>query len=358
MPLIDYSYWDNYKNTLEAMSGGKNTVIFDDAKLPSVMVRLSPFNLEDIDAGLGSGLHPAFLYNSSLLSVWVGKYLATVPSGGTRAYSLPGNANRLVKHSVTYDQAVSFCTAKGTGWHLMTAHEWGAIGLWCCKENINPRGNTDYGRAYDAKEETAIREDTNVPGSTSGTSRTLSGTGPDTWTHDQLPTGIHDLVGNVWEWNHLLKIVDGRIICPTTNVYDLAEASWTTQDAYFNSPAAGDMSGSDNLGAPSLADSVTNYGGTPGSDSHYDYNSTNPWRSMTNNLSSTPSILRALLLAPTSTITNSLTGVIYVRNYGTRVPLRGGGWHGTSGAGLGALLLSSARSTAHTYFGFRPAYAI
>jgi len=32
--------WDNYKHTIEALSGGRNTVEFDDLDLPSVMVRI------------------------------------------------------------------------------------------------------------------------------------------------------------------------------------------------------------------------------------------------------------------------------------------------------------------------------
>ena len=355
MPLIDYSFWDNYKNTIEAMTGGTNTVEFDDLKLPSVMVRLASFNLEDIDANLGAGLHPAFLYDTTVQKILIGKYLACIPSGGTRCYSLPGNTTRLAANSITYDQAVSYCTSKGAGWHLMTAHEWGAVALGCCKRGVFPRGNTEYGRAHDARHETARREDGAAPGGAPGTPRTLPGSGPETWTHNQSPSGIHDLVGNIWEWNHLLKLVDGRFVCPDTNKYDSTEASWTLQNAYVDSPVTGDMAGSDDLGVPSLADSVTHYAGTAGNDGYYDYNSISPWRSMVNSLTVTPSVLKALLVAPANTITGSIAGYFYCRNYGTRLPVRGGYWGGTSLAGLGALSLGGARSYANTNFGFRPA---
>jgi hypothetical protein len=41
--IFDLSFWDNYKNCVEATSGGNNTVIFDDLNQPSVMVRVPKY---------------------------------------------------------------------------------------------------------------------------------------------------------------------------------------------------------------------------------------------------------------------------------------------------------------------------
>ena len=44
-----------------------------------------------------------------------------------------------------------------------------------------------------------------------GDGRTLTGSGPNSWSHDGTAAGIMDLCGNIWEWNQGMKIIDGRI---------------------------------------------------------------------------------------------------------------------------------------------------
>ena len=328
------------------------------------MVRIPKFNLEDIDPDLGSGVHPAFVVNGQEKSeIFIGQYQAKVVDG--RACSLPG-----VDPSVymTYDQALSYCKSKGAGWHLMTMHEWSAVMLWCLKNGFQPRGNTNWGRAYDATFETGTRVDNGTPGSTTGTGRILAGSGPKSWRHDNTFSGIADLVGNIWEWMHLFKLVDGRIYTPSTNDFDLDEANWPAVDAYFDSPAAGDNQGSDNLGAPILSDSVTNYAGNQGDNGYYDYNYNANWNTLDIKGSwDPPAILKQLGVAPkkydgTNTdqlsIFSSVHGAIWVRNYGERIPLRGGNWDNASLAGLAALYLSTRRSYSNWGVGCRPAFVL
>jgi len=50
-------------------------------------------------------------------------------------------------------------------------------------------------------------------------------------------------------------------------------------------------------------------------------------------------------------------GRIYMRNFGERLPFRGGGWYVGSNAGLVALDLSDSRVSTYTTLGFRPAFA-
>ena len=60
---------DSYRRAVEAASGGKNTVIRDKNGNPSVMVVVPKFRLEDIDPGLGTGVHPAFIVHGKEMSL-------------------------------------------------------------------------------------------------------------------------------------------------------------------------------------------------------------------------------------------------------------------------------------------------
>ena len=65
-------------------------------------------------------------------------------------------------------------------------------------------------------------------------------------------------------------------------------------------------------------------------------------------------IAPALLSADTAKI--AANGAVWVRNYGERLPLRGGSWSSGAGAGLGALYLAYRRSASSHIVGFRPAF--
>ena len=55
--------FDEIKFTIEALSGGKNTVLFDDLEMPSVMVPFPKFKISDVIEG-SENIHPAFSVNS------------------------------------------------------------------------------------------------------------------------------------------------------------------------------------------------------------------------------------------------------------------------------------------------------
>jgi hypothetical protein len=136
-------------------------------------------------------------------------------------------------HSKTFDQALSYCSAKGGNWHLMTNPEWAAVAEWSRQNGTMPRGNNNYGNDTVNKFESGILAQAGVAKGASGTARTRTGSGPNAWNHDQSPYGIADMNGNLWEWVNGLKIVDGVAkILPDKNgvapgnVWATAEASW------------------------------------------------------------------------------------------------------------------------------------
>lgn len=352
---------DALRQSVESASGGQNTVLYDDKGYPSIMAVIPAFNLEDIDASLGTGLHPAFTVGGVTKSeLLVGKYLADVHDN--RAVSLPG---RDPYTSINFDTAALRCTSKGSGWHLMTNAEWAAAALWSWKQGTMPSGNTNYGRDYANKHETGTRGDGTAPGTSSGTGRTNTGSGPDAWAHNgNAATGIVDLCGNVWEWVGGLRLDDGEIqILENNNAAavgaDLSATSteWKAilEDGSLVAPGTAstlkwDASGALGTGAPILNTSITNQ--STGSES-----ASALYKDITADAAVTPpDIVKALALYPHAT--DMTRGRFYMRNEGERLPFRGGVWSGGSFAGVFALYLNGSRSVAGSIFGFRPAFVI
>jgi hypothetical protein len=364
------------KDTLfnAVLAAGKMHVMYNVNGDPLYMVRIPKFNIEDINPALGSGVHPAFIVGGVVKNeIFIGAFPATFEKGC--AISI---ADQLPKVSINFDQAKAACLANGPGFHMMTNWEWSAIALWCVKNGFQPRGNTAWGKAHDAGYETGLRLDGRSPGEATGDGKTLGGSGPLSWRHNSDISGIADLVGNVWEWQDGLKIVDGQIFMPNDNDFSLAEAQWPAQGVYFDASAGpGDGNGAAVNGTPILSNGITKYSETPtptgGSDERdLDYThiaGASGWQgtglsSGYNGLAATirqrmaQALIAPKLLSGDSTVATAANGAIWVRNYGTRLPLRGGAWNYGAYAGLAALDLNHRRPDVSGHIGCRPAFVL
>lgn len=180
-----------------------NELIYDNAGMPSIMVKIPKMTYKQLGMGESAAVHPAFIVNGQEVdAIYISKYQNIVQDG--RAYSLGGVDPAA---SLDMDHARQYCEAKGEGWHLMTRMEWGLIQRVCEAAGFVPKGNDNYGRHDSESFYKAIP--TYMSGDKIG--RVATGTGPLTWYHDNSPSGISGLTGNVWEWMGAVRSVYGEI---------------------------------------------------------------------------------------------------------------------------------------------------
>ena len=169
----------------------RNEVIFDNRGIPDIMVVFTPDEL---------GL-PAEIRGKAVKEYAISKYPNTLIGGVP--YSMPYQQPAV---NINHDEAIRLCEAKGPGWHLLTNDEWAALAHQSRKNGTLPRGNTDCGKSHSHPEETGTtyKDD-------SGSSKTLTGSGPVTWNHDHTAEGVADMCGNIWEHVGGIRFMDGQV---------------------------------------------------------------------------------------------------------------------------------------------------
>ena len=342
--------FDDLKLSIEALSGGKNTVLFDDLGMPSVMVPFPKLKMSDLIAGGSENIHPAFSVDGVEKSViYVSKYQNIVLN--ERGYSLPMRDPRA---SLNFDQAVTYCRNKGKGWSLTPYSLWSAIALWCRKNGTMPRGNNNYGADH------AYGHEKGVPTyyESGKIARCATGSGPNTWNHNWMPDGIADLNGNVWEWCAGMRLKDGEIqIIPYANCM-AADASMGASSTLWKAIAADGT-----LVEPGTAGTLKyNYVSGHIQLTSGDITPEDTWRGDTyqnmtlDSALTVPEIAKALLIYPDEPGGDYGGDGHYMNNSGERLPRCGGGWNNTSSAGVFNVYLNNPRSSSHASLGFRSAY--
>jgi len=340
--------FDDMKLAVESLTGGKNTVLLDDAGLPSVVVAFPKHTNKELFGG-SNQTHSGHIVNGVEKSVMYVDKFQNIVYGG-RGYSLP---MRDPATYVNFDQAVQYARAKGKGWGLIPFALWAEIALFCRANGTMPHGNNNYGSDASYPLEKGVG--TYYDSSAKQERRTATGSGPETWNHDGTGAGIADLNGNIWEWNAGLRLVDGEIqIIPYCNSMlqevSLGSAS-TSWKAIASDGSIVDPGTSGTLKYSNSANQLTTTV-TPTDSGRWESFSA---MTLASGLTA-PEIAKELILYPAE------PGKDYGGDYhgwntsGERVAGCGGNWGNGGNAGVFNVNLGNTRGASYVTLGFRSAF--
>lgn len=337
---------DDLRRQVETMSGGEVTVRFTDKGQPSYFYRLRKFQVEDLDASLGTGTHPAFIVDGvEKDEVLIGVHPATEIDG--EAVSQPGYMPRV---EINHDVAVTLARDTGTGFCVCTNAMYAALALKARADNRFPRGNTDNGRSHAAHDEYGVGPNGDpAPGTLDDAIR--SGSGPTTWNYPRTPWGVHNLCGNVWEWSPGMRTVDAEIQVIADNdavlaATDLSDSGpWQAIDK-----DTGALVDPGSAGTVKYATSGTADGTVVGNGDG------DPFANLTSyglSAAAEQRLMQLGILPPGAPIEGDGW---WLEDSGERLPFRGGSWAIGWRAGVFALYLKGARVNSHANLGFRLAF--
>ena len=304
-------------------------VIYDETGVPNIMRRFKKQTNKELFGG-SEKTHPAFIiggeeYDEIYISVYPNTMINCKP------YSLPLATPAT---SITIDEAAEACRKKGDGWHLLTAAEWGLMANISYKNNTLPHGNTANGKYHaDPLESGIICE----------YGKTLTGSGPATWTHNHKPDGVHDLCGNVWEFINGLRIRNGQLQYINNNDAALDIDTTEKSDNWNNilddegKPIKISVYDEDCISITTEQYIEQDYEGSKWENVEIECNS---------------ETLKELAIYD-----GEPNAYLYVDSTdGEYIPLRGGGWNVAASAGVFHLSLCNPRSGSNYSIGFRSAY--
>lgn len=303
--------------------------IYDNAGIPSFMHRFRKITNKELFGGSDKTNGAFIIGNDEYDEIYISVYENCEING--KPYSLPFQNPWT---GLTNDEAARACFSKGEGWHLMTRAEWGLLANLSLKNGTLPHGNTDYGKYHANPEEKGV--------STGESGKTKTGSGPATWTHDHTAEGVHDLTGNVWEMIRGLRIKDGLLERAKNN--DAALDIDLTLEGDDWEPVR------DDTGKPirvSVSDGKIKF--VSGENYKKGYDGCE-WGDVSVECES--EAMKELALYP-----GEPEAYCYIDSTGGEyLPICGGGWSSTSGAGVFGVRLGCPRARACGALGFRSAY--
>lgn len=303
----------------------RNEVIFDSRGIPDIMVVFTPDEL---------GL-PAEIRGKAVKEYAISKYPNTLIGGVP--YSMPYQQPAV---NINHDEAIRLCEAKGPGWHLLTNDEWAALAHQSRKNGTLPRGNTDCGKSHSHPEETG----TTYKGA-SGSSKTLTGSGPVTWNHDHTAEGVADMCGNIWEHVGGIRFMDGQVqVIPGNGAAAGADQSRDSKEWQAIHTADGDpvyyKVEDGEISLQPIAPEGKDYDGVQFTD-------------LDASALDVPEKLIELGLYPAPGYEG--TDYFWLDTNGERIVIRGGAWANGAGAGVFSFYGGNSRANVGTCVGFRSA---
>ena len=206
---------DTLRQSIEAASGGAQTVIYTAKGQPTYMNIIEKYDMSTLGISGLSGTHPAFIVNGvEKDKILIGTYQGALKNG--ELVSQPNAAPTL---SLSFNTYLSAVRANGAGHHLITGAEWAAVALQAFKSDTQPLGNSYYGRSTDEATQYGRRVDglSATAGTTTGSPQILTGSGTVKFRHNQKYNGISDMAGNAWEHTTGVRIHNGEFQIMSNN---------------------------------------------------------------------------------------------------------------------------------------------
>lgn len=385
-----------------------NVVLYDKDGNPSIFVKFPKMKSRDLDPSLPDHTHPAFIVNGVEKDyILIAKYKASTLDGTTTGtlYSLP---NAVPVHDRGADELLAQMRAFGGGVSGKTVADSGFLLLLAQKMGWDPHGNSDWGhyfgdaaryelaKAYSVGNKVGFRgwlyecitahtsaaelipeeapgywkrikqiggveaiptsRDSNVNART-----TLTGTGPRDWNLGDDPSGIADIIGNLFDQDYGYRIVDGEIqILENNNAAD-PTANLAANSGAWKAILPNKADTNYTLVAPGTTGTlhwtwangkITLDTVVPTFDDQSRGTNFKDLAVNTTNVPFVPHIMRELGLFPTEGSTTK--GYYYVKfSKGEFFPRRGGGAVSGSDVGLGYVNSNHARGLAFWYYGAR-----
>ncbi|TPS28950.1 hypothetical protein [Acinetobacter baumannii] len=350
---------DSLRQTIEAASGGKQTVLYTTKGQPTFMNIIEKYDLSEINSAL-SGIHPAFVINGVVKDIiYVGTYQGVEKNG--EYLSLP---NQSPTGSKTFDQFTALVRANGLGHHLITNAEWSAIALRSYKNGTQPLGNNNYGASIEDGTLQGRRIDGGVAGVVGGINPiSYTGSGPVQWRHNNQYNGISDMSGNALEsvlgvrvFNGEIQIIENNDAALNNIDLSVTSISWKAINGVTGELITPNGTGTTANSVRIVESGIADYSivvGVAGSSYGLFANpsTTKPVSAAALNK------LKALCLFPHENLPSSYLLDSASFSYSDeRLFLRGGQYTSATKAGLFHILATATRSTVYTVHSSRPAF--